>query len=272
MRKRSEIGKPKQEEQSKQPDPSPSLMGKVTCTDCGLEQPRGTSDCLGCGATLPAGSVGVVPAGATAPKRVEQPMENLGKLAYDLKSKDVDVTLAQICATPPEDRRALQAWVDAKSPDVPPAVRMILERLNPKPPPLISGAKEPNDQIFKNYQPTPEEARGKTVGVDMASGPDRTVQWHGSSGVVAVQDVGEEVTFVYGKEMYRVTEFCTFDVGPFSATTKIRSGETRIDALLRLRAELEAAAEVERAKKRDGYIQTLLGIKPALQAASKAKE
>lgn len=288
MRKRSEIGKPKSEEKpseqkwkermaqhhieaAERSEATKPKLEKVTCAKCGLEQPGGTSDCITCGERLPEFKLVT----GASPKE-PPPMENLSKLAYDLKSKDLDVTLAQLAATPVDDRRELQKWVDAKSPDVTPRVRMILERLNPNPPPLAgSGSHDPVqgaiDDVFKSYTPTPEEERGKESKSAFRSDSTRPSAMPSTnvSSSAFIQAVGDEVTYTLGKEMYRVTEFCTFDVGPISATTRVRERETALQALERVRNDVEAFAESERIRKRDSYMATWKGIKPAFKKVVK---
>lgn len=301
MRKRSEIGKKITEgvEQVRQ-ERAAAAAGQVECAKCHLVQPGGTSDCLSCGETLPKF---IVNAGEP-PKREVPPMENLGALAYALKEKDLDITLAQLCAVEPEERRELQKWVDAKSADVTPRVRMILEHLRTvQAKPLAGpGARDENaasDEIFKT-DPQPVADSGMrsrlAVGVDVGKdgGTTSVLVEKDDAGKMKVldikhtpppqtvareviqrmadADVGEEVTYVLGKEMYRVTEFCTFDVGPYSATTRVRENETRIDAINRLREELEMAAEIDRVKRRDSYIRTYLGIKPVFEKAVQEKK
>lgn len=256
MRKRSEIGKAKE---TAQPAPvaAPKPTGeKVTCPKCGLDQPGGGSECLACGEKFAA------PKAAPAPVKIEErptkplsneqtEQENIGKLAYDLKARDLDITLAQLSSIAASERRTLRAWLDAKSSDATPAVRMILEHFKVSTPiPQIGST---DHEIFAKDGPLVSDHRL----------PQRM-----AAEKALVDDEGEEVTYVFGKEMYRVTEFCTFDIGPYSATSKIRAGENRAIAMNRLRRELESMAEVDRREKRDKYIATLLGIKPALKAAS----
>lgn len=65
-------------------------------------------------------------------------------------------------------------------------------------------------------------------------------------------DQGDEVTYTKGEEMYgKPGQFSTYRVGPFSLTTRVRSGETRLDALRRLSKEMETffVEERDRAKK-----------------------
>lgn len=78
------------------------------------------------------------------------------------------------------------------------------------------------------------------------------------------EDEGEPVTSTWGEELYSPVQFNTFRVGPFSATTKIRSGETREDALARVNRDLDAIAKVERAKKTKDFLDSLGLLKKAV--------
>lgn len=60
-------------------------------------------------------------------------------------------------------------------------------------------------------------------------------------------DEGEEVSATKGEEMYGKTgQFSSYRVGPFAGTTKVRPGETRMQARRRLMAELNEQADEER--------------------------
>jgi hypothetical protein len=245
MRKRSEIGK-----QTSLPGTTPAMTAAqaqamthtfvVTCAKCGLSQPSGTSDCLGCGALLSEMKLAQSPPSKEMTNQeVEQ--ENIGKLAYDMKHRDIDVTLDNLCKLTKEERVSLRTWMDSNQADVPPRIRFILENI-----------RKMGETRADIAPPEPKSVTNVTNIV------------HKPSPYPAVDsDVGEEVTYTMGKEMYRVAEFCTFDVGPHVAHTRVRPGETRHNALERLRAEMEAFAHVDRIKRRDEFIANMRGVKKA---------
>lgn len=68
---------------------------------------------------------------------------------------------------------------------------------------------------------------------------------------------GEAVTYVSGRELYSPERFNTYEVGPFTASTNVRPGETHAKALERLAAEMEAFMSKERKRKRDAYLATM---------------
>lgn len=71
------------------------------------------------------------------------------------------------------------------------------------------------------------------------------------------EDVGEMVSVTLGEELYSPRQFFTFRVGPFRAETKIREGETRVQAYVRVRVELEEMARLERAQKMKVFLDTM---------------
>jgi hypothetical protein len=261
MRKRSEIGSKLQAVAN----PSTGMKTKITCGHCGLEQPSGEQLCLACSAAL-------APSSAAELSNEQVLQENLGKLTFDLKSKDIDVTLDQICKLAPASRRALADWVAQKSNDIPPPIRAIFDKM---------GVDEvfQHDGVVVADRRLPERMKAE-AGFPIGQ-PSEVAIRHSSelaksvTNVTRMNDVGsggEEITYVFGKEMYRVADFCTFDVGPYSATTHVQPGETRFDAFTRLRHDLEAVAQADRIARRESYIRTMLGIKPAVQAASAARK
>jgi len=67
----------------------------------------------------------------------------------------------------------------------------------------------------------------------------------------------ETITVTWGEELYTPRQFCSYRVGPFSASTTVRKGETRVHAGMRLMEELRAFADVERRAKRQAFTQSL---------------
>jgi hypothetical protein len=75
-------------------------------------------------------------------------------------------------------------------------------------------------------------------------------------------DEGQTVKAVWGAEYFQIVQYNGFTVGPFEATTTVRDGETVVDALLRLHADLAAAAVPIRTAKANTHVEELrrLGI------------
>lgn len=60
---------------------------------------------------------------------------------------------------------------------------------------------------------------------------------------------GEMVSVTWGEELFTPVQFCSFRVGPFSASSTLRAGESREQAADRLMRELERIAAKERETK-----------------------
>lgn len=69
----------------------------------------------------------------------------------------------------------------------------------------------------------------------------------------------ETVTVTWGKELCSPKQFHTYEVGPYSATTTVREGETLVQAAARLMKDLDAIAAPERLRKRDAFLAALKG-------------
>jgi uncharacterized Zn finger protein (UPF0148 family) len=80
-------------------------------------------------------------------------------------------------------------------------------------------------------------------------------------------DVGEEVTVTWGEETFQPVQFNTFHVGPFTTNTRVRPGETRVQAMERAYAELEAFAEEIFERKKKAYVVSLNSVRPRQGAA-----
>lgn len=65
---------------------------------------------------------------------------------------------------------------------------------------------------------------------------------------------GNEVTVVWGKELFSPASFHTFEVGPFTATTRVIPGETFSVAAERAMEDLRRFAEKERERKKASYL------------------
>jgi len=75
--------------------------------------------------------------------------------------------------------------------------------------------------------------------------------------IFSTQDRGEKVAVTWGEEMIRIADFTNCHVGPFYGETTVREGETRLDAMRRLRDELAQLAEEERRRKVQSFMKFL---------------
>jgi hypothetical protein len=73
-------------------------------------------------------------------------------------------------------------------------------------------------------------------------------------------DVGQEVTVTYGRELFAPVQYNNFECGPYSATSTIREGETRMGAMKRVLKDLEEFASSERQRKADAWLAAYKGI------------
>ena len=65
----------------------------------------------------------------------------------------------------------------------------------------------------------------------------------------------ESVTVTWGKEGFSPVQFHVFEVGPYTATTRLRPGETVEQAVLRVRAKLQRIADADFAEKLPAYLE-----------------
>jgi hypothetical protein len=72
--------------------------------------------------------------------------------------------------------------------------------------------------------------------------------------------VGTIVDATWGEECLQPLQFNTFRVGPFKASTVVRSGETIATAMLRLHRELDDAATQIRDEKGRRFLMALEGV------------
>lgn len=86
--------------------------------------------------------------------------------------------------------------------------------------------------------------------------------------VVNVASAPETVTVTWGEELFTPVQFCSFRVGPYSAATTLRPGESREQAADRLMRELERIAAKERDIKIRVYREGLEKVIPRKGAAS----
>lgn len=74
---------------------------------------------------------------------------------------------------------------------------------------------------------------------------------------VAPASTSETISVTWGEELFTPVQFCSFRVGPFSASTTLRAGESREQAADRLMRELERIAAKERELKTRVYKDSL---------------
>lgn len=101
--------------------------------------------------------------------------------------------------------------------------------------------------------PEPEREVSKTFGRSTEHLPPAS-PLAGESGPLAGVLAGQEVTVVWGEELFSPQQFHTFKVGPFTATTRVLPGETFEKAAERAMGDLRLFAEKEREKKRASYL------------------
>ncbi len=124
-------------------------------------------------------------------------------------------------------------------------------------------------------QPTREQAQTQPEprkDEPRPGGGSRFAHSSGSTRDVAApnpDDVGETVSATWGEELYSPQQFCTFRVGSFTRTTKIREGETALDAKRRIYAEMRQMAEDERHEKMSIYLEALGHMFTVMKGGSK---
>src|SRR5262249_10354220 len=76
-----------------------------------------------------------------------------------------------------------------------------------------------------------------------------------AAAVIPIPDIAEEstVTVTWGVERFSPINYSWFEVGPFQATTRVRPGESRVDAMKRVMSELSVFAEYERTQKAEAF-------------------
>jgi hypothetical protein len=119
------------------------------------------------------------------------------------------------------------------------------------------------DASTKHRDLVVEQKKGSTSKVPevWAPRPELTANEAAKAALPDLADTGDTVSATWGEEKITVPDniarFCTFTVGPFSASTKIRQGETRQAALGRLNNDLAAMAEEARLAKMQSYTHAL---------------
>jgi hypothetical protein len=85
---------------------------------------------------------------------------------------------------------------------------------------------------------------------------------------VNVTQAHETISVTWGEELFTPVSYCSFRVGPFSASTTLRAGESREQAGDRLMRELEKIAAKERDNKIRVFKDALDKVIPRKGAAS----
>lgn len=85
--------------------------------------------------------------------------------------------------------------------------------------------------------------------------------------IVDERDVGDLVTANWGAEKCSPVQYHTFDVGPFSYTTKVRAGETPAEAGMRAYKVRENLADLTYVQKRDEFLRNVRDAARAVKAA-----
>jgi len=67
-------------------------------------------------------------------------------------------------------------------------------------------------------------------------------------------DAGDSVTFTVGKETFCPVKFHAFEVGPFSATVRVRDGEDPLRAIARARDAAQGMFDAEYQAKLGGFL------------------
>lgn len=262
MRKRSEIGK---KATTKVEDIGGTKIGFVECSHCGIEQSVGTLEkrggkCIACGEDLSEETTeakektGSQKTGMRIPvsetKAKHKPASELSTASGDKLHILPDATAA-ICSVCGKYQFATDSGPVCNNGH--------------------GGAASMHTKEWEKYcvdraiEKGKKEAEAKKQIADMPkpalpfSGKVTREQVKASiEKVFAVDDdAGEEVTVTWAEEMIQVVSFCHYRHGPFSATSRIRPGETRALACARVYAELADFAESSRIDKHNAYCAAL---------------
>lgn len=242
---------------------APATFEKTPCPACGLKQSRDAAPggkCIRCGEDMefgPANETRVSsPQGALATPKALDPSgsfqkpaagqpeapvrepENLSMLAHVLQAQGYDFNLADLAQMEAHERRRLADYAAGKTdkPDI--LVRRDEERRRAE---EATGA--------------PQDERPRTSGAM----PPRLVDLipRVTNVLTASPDAPETVRYEWGEESIQLAPFSTVRVGPFASTTNVLAGETREQALSRLRDQVVAFAEGERKRKIRSYLDAL---------------
>jgi hypothetical protein len=96
----------------------------------------------------------------------------------------------------------------------------------------------------------------------MAPGIDRIMK-----DIIDERDAGDLVSVTWGAEKFSPVQYHTFDLGPFSYTTKVRPGETPAEAAQRAYKVCERIARETYVDKRDEFLRNVREAASAAKAA-----
>lgn len=160
--------------------------------------------------------------------------ETLGVLAARLANRGYRVSLIDLAARTPQERKLASQWVDGDSPSV-----AILA-----------------PWLAKHRDEALALGNHKQAAVAPYDPPAGSMAAAGMSSVEP-----QTVSYSWGAEKFSPkNSYSTCEVGPFLATTTVRRAETPTQAYQRLASEVTAMAEAERDRKLASFIKKLVGI------------
>ncbi len=173
------------------------------------------------------------------------------------------LTLPNVAAWSVEQRKAARAFAGG----IGVAEPLFLRPFKGKPParamqddPLAAPPKDEPDA----WGLSPSSQKAEANGAQKQVGSVSNVSHHETKYLVAPSSQ-ETVSYTWGEEMIRVSEFTNARVGPFTATTVVRPDESPSQALSRLSYEVSAMAERERERKVRGFLEALTGFAPVIR-------
>lgn len=157
--------------------------------------------------------------------------ETLGVLAARLANRGYRVSLIDLAARTPQERKLASQWVDGDSPSV-----AILA-------PWLAKHRDEALALGNHKQQPPYEVPHVAV-----------------AGVLPSDQ--QSVTFVWGEEKITPIKgsFSMCSVGPFSMTSNVRHGETPAQAYSRVAREVEQMAEQQRDRKLQSFLKKLMQV------------
>jgi len=164
----------------------------------------------------------------TPPPKREEPMENISEFVQMVQSKGFELSLITAAGWGVDVRKAVRMYCNAGGPI--PEVLTTLKR------------KQTDFVHTSGYVAAPQVPPGQTH-VSVFNNPAATTS-----------DSIQTVTATWGEEKFTPVAYNGFAVGPFTATTTVRVGESTQQALDRLNADLEQYAKVAFEKKRTAFL------------------
>lgn len=180
-------------------------------------------------------------------KKTEEPMPTTAEMLANLKAKK-----ANGGAPPPvpvAGEPTLPSWATAKvDPIATPTPASVVASAPPTPP---LGINPPESQL----PPAPP------VGTAKRGRPAKAPTTVDMTTPITGALTGDRVSATFGKETIQPLPYHSIEVGPFTATTEVRQGETLTKALERLNAELTLFAGAERTRKLVAFMELVKGTK-----------